>query len=83
MSFSILYFQIYFLFLYLFKLFEHSKYMIIYKSENLSNVDSLPNFKFLKFHKLQVFWFSNFRIFQIGHFWHFPNSQFLRMYKQF
>ena len=35
MSYLIFYFRIYFSFLYLFKLFEHSKYMIIQKIGNL------------------------------------------------
>ena len=60
----------FFSFLYLFKLFELSKYMIIYKIGNLWNFDSFPNCKILKscyFSKLY-----NFR--NLGHFWNFPNS---------
>ena len=35
MRFDFFYFRIYFLFLYLFTLFEHSKFMMIYKIGNL------------------------------------------------
>ena len=52
-------FQIYFLYLRLFKLLEHSKYMIIYGIENFWNFDSFTNCEILK-----ICWFSklnNFR----------------------
>ena len=39
------YFQIYFLFLRLFELFEHSNYMIIYQIENFLNFDTFTNCK--------------------------------------
>ena len=57
----IFYFGIYFLLLYLLKLFEHLKYMIIYKIRNLRNFDSFPNCKiwiiFRNFPKLNFFLF--------------------------
>ena len=42
------YFQIYFLYLGLFELFENSKYMIIYRIGNFWNFDSFTNCKILK-----------------------------------
>ena len=51
----------------MFKLFEHSKYMIIYKIGNLWNLDSFPNWKISKicyFSKTNNF--KNLMIFEIG-----------------
>ena len=48
MSYSIFYFRIYFLFLYLFKLFEHPKYIIIYNIVNLGNFNNFSNCSILK-----------------------------------
>ena len=54
MSYSIFfYFRIYFLFLYLFELFENSKYTVIYKIGDLWNINS---FQFVKFFKFSIFW---------------------------
>ena len=47
-SYSIFYFRIYFLFEYLFKLFKHLKYMLIYKIVNSWNFDRFPNCSILK-----------------------------------
>ena len=79
------YFQIYVLFLYLFKLFDHWKYMVTYKIGNLWNFiileirwcSKLENFEsFLNFPnwKCSEFYeFDIFGIFQIGNFFNFPN----------
>ena len=45
-SFDFLIFEFFFFFM--FELFEHSKYMIIYKIGNLWNFDRFPNCKILK-----------------------------------
>ena len=58
MSYSILLLSIFFFkFLYLFKLFEPSKYMMIYTREigNLWNFDSFLNFKILLFFEIVKF----------------------------
>ena len=81
------YFRIYFSFFYLIELFEHSKYMIIYKIGKSSKLSKLKMFwilqipnscnfsncTFLIFFKLKAF-----GIFQIGQFWNFPNEAFLK-----
>ena len=64
-------FRIYCLFVYLFWLFEYSKYRIIYKIGNLWNRDSFPNCKILKI----------FEIFEIDKFCYFPNCKFLEFPK--
>ena len=66
MSYLIFYFQIYFQFLHFFKLFEHSKYKIIHKFENLWHFDRFRNCKILEI----------FGIFQDEYFWNFPNGKF-------
>ena len=86
------YFQIYFLFLYLFKLFWHSKYKIIYEFWNLWNFNSFCNCKileifrifhvrnfcsFLRWIFLEFSEFNIFRIFEIANFWNSPNWNFL------
>ena len=63
MNYLIFYFRINFLFLYLFKLFEHSEHMIIYKIESFWN---FTNSKFLKFSPLEILEFSKLRIFGIS-----------------
>ena len=57
--------RIYFLPLYLLKLFEHSKYMIIYKIGDLRNFNSFPNCKTLKIlHLLKLKNFRNLMIYE-------------------
>ena len=66
MSYSICLFSHFKKNLYLFKLFEQSKYKIIYKFENLWNFDSFQKRKILEI-------FGNFHI---ENFWNFTNSKF-------
>ena len=57
--------------LYLFKLFEHSKHMIIDQIGNLWNFDSFQNckiskiFYFLKLYNFEIFYFFKFYNFEI------------------
>ena len=67
-------FLIYFLFKYLVKLFEHSKYMIFYKILNSWNFNSFPNCSISKiwcFLKLEY----------LENFTNFSNSKFFEFYK--
>ena len=62
MSYSVFLFSNLFLFLYLFKLFEHSKYIINHKIGNLWYSDSFRNCKIWEiFGKYKIANFSNFR----------------------
>ena len=59
MSYSIFHFRIYFLFFYFFKIYEHSKYIIIYQTGNFWNFDSFPDCQILK-----ISWFSKLKNFR-------------------
>ena len=84
MSFLFFKFRIYFLIRYLFKLFEHSKYMIIYKIKNSWNVNSFPNcsiFKICYFSKLNILKYLMF--FEIGIFGKFLEFYTLQIFELF
>ena len=65
-NFEFVYYRIYFLFLYLFRLFEHLNCMIIYKIDNSTNFDSFRKCRILKnFYSSKMNNFRNFMIFEI------------------
>ena len=56
----------------MFKLFEHSKYMIINKIVNSWNFDSFPNRSILKnFYRAKLKNFRNWMFFETARFWKF------------
>ena len=78
---SIFYFVIYFLFLYIFELFEKLKYMIICKIGNLWNFDSST--QTMRFYFLKLLNFRNFMISEVARSERFSESSKMQIFRIF